>query len=270
MIGAIIGDIVGSRFEFHNTDTKDFEFFDRECTFTDDTVMTLAVAETIMRCFSKENSYDRLGEYAVHVFHEVGRMHPYCGYGGRFFRWMLGDVWVPYNSFGNGSAMRISPVGDVAKSIKQAKRMSYDLTAVTHNHAEGLKGAEAAVVAKKMLKMGKSRDEVIDFIGRKYYKIDKTVDEWRLENKGEHGREVCQVTVPQAFVCFKDGTDVEDVIRNAVSIGGDSDTIAAIAGGIAEACYEVPEKMKDTAMLYLTRDLRKICDRWDQFCVGVK
>lgn len=265
MIGAIIGDVVGSRFEFRNTDQKNFEFFHKDCCFTDDTVMTLAVGESIMRCYEYYENYDRLSDYAVEYFHEVGRRHPSCGYGGRFFNWMLGDVWVPYNSCGNGSAMRISPVGDIARSVSEAKDLSFKLTCITHNHLEGLLGAESAAIAKTMLKLGKSKEEVKEFIERHYYTLDKTVDWYRRENNGFHGAEICQVTMPQAFTCFFEGESFEDVIRNSVSIGGDSDTIAAIAGGIAEAYYEVPGWMKSSVRTYLTDDLKEILDRWEIF-----
>ena len=265
MIGAIIGDVVGSRFEFDNTDNKEFEFFTENCTFTDDTVMTCAVAESIMQCYETEGKFKKLSKYAVEVMHGIGRHYPYCGYGGRFFQWMLGDGWVPYNSCGNGSAMRISAVGDIAKSVKQAKKLSYKLTAITHNHPEGIKGAEAVAVAKVLLKNGKSKKAVRKYIEKHYYKLDKTVDDYRKENDGEHGREICQISVPQALVCFFEGENFEDVIRNCISIGGDSDTIAAIAGGIAEACYDIPQWMEKRVLSYLPEELYGIVKDWDSF-----
>lgn len=269
MIGAIIGDVVGSRFEFNNTDSKKFELFNGECDFTDDTVMTLAVAESIMKCFESRGNYEDLDTVAVSWLHRVGRRYPFCGYGGKFYQWMLGDIWSPYDSFGNGSAMRISAVGDIAKTVEEAKYLSDKLTCITHNHPEGMKGAEAAAVAKTMLKLGEKKDNVLDYIDQNYYKIDKTVDDYRKENDGKHGKEICQVTMPQAFVCFKEGKSFEDVIRNCVSIGGDSDTIAAIAGGVAEACYRVQKKMQKEVRKYLTKDLLDILNRWDVFCQEV-
>lgn len=262
MIGAIIGDIVGSVYEFHNIKTKKFELFTEESEFTDDTVMTCAVAQSIMEYFGNETS--ELSGTSVRVFHEVGRKHPYCGYGGKFFQWMMGDKWIPYNSYGNGSAMRISPVGDIAQNIGEAKSFAYKLTCITHNHPEGLKGAEAAAVAKVMLKEGKTLSQVESYINDHYYKLDKTVDEIRRETDG-HGKETCQVTMPQAFTCLFEGKDFEDVIRNCVSIGGDSDTIAAIAGGIAEAVFPVPEWMVKEAKSRLTPDLLDIVNRWERF-----
>lgn len=266
MIGAIIGDIVGSRFEFHNTNKKKFELFTEECRFTDDTVMTLAVAESLMR--SKKNGYLELPNVTARTMHEIGRRYPRAGYGGRFAKWMFSEIWIPYNSCGNGSAMRISAVGDIAESVEEAKKLSDAVTGITHNHPEGMKGAEAAAVAKVMLKTGSTLNQVESYINDHYYRLDKTVNEIRKETQGQHGKEICQVTMPQAFTCLFEGTDFEDVIRNCISIGGDSDTIAAIAGGIAEAVYPVPEEMKKTAKKFLTRDLRDIAARWERFTCG--
>ena len=264
MIGAIIGDVVGSRFEFSNTKTKDFELFTADCDFTDDTVMTCAVAKALMR--SSKNGYSDLQKVAVKTMHEVGRKHPNCGYGANFIKWMLLDNYGPYNSCGNGSAMRIAAVGDVAKTVEEAKKLAYDITCVSHNHPEGIKGAEAAAVAKVMLKNGASKAEVKDYIVSNYYDLSMTVDDYREMLDG-HGKEICQVTMPQAFECFFEGESFEDVIRNCISIGGDSDTIAAIAGGIAEAYYEVPEWMKKQVLRYLTWDLITIVYDFESFLV---
>lgn len=265
MIGAIVGDVIGSAYEFDNVKTKKFPLFTRETRFTDDTVMTCAVAESLMR--STKNDYKDLEDVAIETFHEVGRRHPACGFGGRFYRWMMGDVWVPYGSCGNGSAMRISPVGDIAKTPEEAIELANVLTRITHDHPEGLKGAEAAAVAKVMLKGGVKLNRVESFIDEYYYKMDKTVSELRAETDG-HGAELCQVSMPQAFTCLFDGVDFEDVIRNCVSIGGDSDTVAAIAGGIAEAIYPVPEEIKELALSFLTPDLLDIVERWERFTGG--
>ena len=262
MIGAIIGDIVGSRFEFNNFKSKDFEMFTDWNCFTDDTVMTCAVAESLMD--SKKNGFKDLQEVAVRDFREIGQGYPHCGYGAKFINWMYGYMDGAYNSCGNGSAMRISPVGDIAKDVEEAKKLSYDLTAITHNHPEGIKGAEAVSVAKVMLKQGMSKEEVKKYIEDNYYDLSTTVDEYRKKIEG-HGREICQVSVPQAFECFFEGKDFEDVIRNCISIGGDSDTIAAIAGGIAEVYYEVPKWMKDEAMTYLTWELWDIVNRFEEY-----
>ena len=263
--GAIIGDIIGSAYEFNNTNTKSFPLFSADSVLTDDSVMTLAVAESIMKCWEFRKSFDDLDSFAVSYLHRIGRRYPFCGYGGRFFRWMMEDVWAPYYSYGNGAAMRISAVGDIAKSVEEAKALSEKVTAITHNHPEGIKGAEACAVAKVLLKQGKSKEEVREYVQENYYDLSKTVDQYRKENNGEHGAEICQVSVPQAFVCLFEGADFEDVIRNCISIGGDSDTIAAIAGGIAEAIYPVPKKMEKKARKLLPEDLLNILDRWEVF-----
>lgn len=257
MIGAILGDIIGSRFEFNNVLSKDFELLTDDCCFTDDTVMTCAVAEALMR--SAPNGYADLSQVAVETMHEVGRHYPACGYGGHFFQWMLGDDWTPYNSCGNGSAMRISAVGDVATSVDEAKRLSYAVTAITHNHPEGLKGAEAAAVAKVLLKQGMSKEDLRGYVEKNYYEMPMTVKDYQKAWTG-HGKEICQVTMPQAFTCFFEGESFEDVIRNCISIGGDSDTIAAIAGGIAEAYYSIPEDLSNQLEHYLPPRLMKICN----------
>lgn len=255
MFGAIIGDIVGSRFEFNNFLRKEFEFMTPKCYFTDDSVMTCAVAQALMD--SKEDFSD-LQEKAVIAFQRIGQRYPNCGYGARFIDWMFSDNPRPYNSCGNGSAMRISPVGFAAKSVEEAKNLSNAVTRVTHNHPEGMKGAEAIAVAIVMARQGKSKDEIRTAM-EQYYPLDKTVAEYRNAWDG-HGKEICQVSVPQALVCFFEGGSYEDVIRNCISIGGDSDTIAAIAGGIAEAFYGVPDEYRILARSFLDERLLRICD----------
>lgn len=263
MIGAVVGDIVGSRFEFNNTKSKDFDFFHDDCRFTDDTVMTCAVAEALMRSWRK-NKFETLDEVAKDTLRDVGYWYPRCGYGRKFVEWMYGDNPQPYNSCGNGSAMRISPVGDIARSIEEAKELSYAVTAISHNHPEGIKGAEAAAVANFLARTGKDKDEIRSYMEDKYYDLSTTVDEYRDSLNG-HGKEICQVSVPQALRCFYEGKSYRDVIRNCISIGGDSDTIAAIAGGIAGAYYDVPEAVEYRAITYLDIALQSIIARFDAF-----
>ena len=254
MIGAIIGDIVGSRFEFHNHLSKEFELLTRDCCFTDDTVMTCAVAQGLMD--SKEDFSD-LSEKTVAAMQRIGRQFPNCGYGARFIHWMFSDNPEPYNSYGNGSAMRISPVGFAARDVEEAKKLSAAVTCVSHNHPEGMKGAEATAVAIVMARQGKTKDEIREVM-ESYYDLSTSVSEYRIKWQG-HGREVCQVSLPQALACFFEGESYEDVIRNCISIGGDSDTIAAIAGGIAEAYYGVPDVLQDRVWDYLPETLAEIC-----------
>ena len=253
MIGAIIGDIVGSRFEFHNHLSKDFEFLTQDCRFTDDTVMTCAVARALMD--SKED-YSDLSEKTITAMQQIGQKFPNCGYGARFIHWMFSDNPQPYNSCGNGSAMRISPIGFVARDVDEAKKLSAAVTCISHDHPEGMKGAEATAVAIVMAREGKSKDE-IKTVMEEYYDLSMTVEQYRDEWQG-HGKEICQISLPQALVCFFEGESYEDVIRNCISIGGDSDTIAAIAGGIAEAYYGVPEEYWIKAERYLPWSLLQI------------
>ena len=260
MIGAILGDIIGSRFEFNNIKTKEFELFTPSCSPTDDSVLTCAVAEALMRC---EGDYTELSECTVETMRAVGRKYPYCGFGGMFIRWLFADDPKPYNSFGNGSAMRISPVGFIARDVEEAKVLARKVTVVTHNHPEGMKGAEAAAVAIVMARQGCSKDEIRAVMERDYYKSVHSVDEYREIIRG-HGDETCQVSMPEALQCFYEGEDYEDVIRNCVSIGGDSDTLGAIAGGIAEAYFGVPEEMGVQLKNYLDPYLLGIVERFEK------
>ena len=197
MIGAIIGDIVGSRFEFHNLLSKDFEFLTEDCRFTDDTVMTCAVARALMDC---KEDYSDLSEKTVTAMQEIGRQFPNCGYGARFIHWMFSDNPQPYNSCGNGSAMRISPVGFAAKDVEEAKKLSAAVTLISHDHPDGMRGAEATAVAIVMAREGKSKDEIRKAM-EEYYDLSMTVGQYRDEWQG-HGKEICQVSLPQALVCF--------------------------------------------------------------------
>lgn len=256
MIGAIIGDIVGSRFEWNNIKTKDFDLFTAGCFFTDDSVMTIAVADALIRA---NGNIDVLSEYAVESMQLIGRPYPDCGYGGSFYHWMYSDNPRPYGSYGNGAAMRVSACGFAAKSLEEAKALSKAVTEVTHNHPEGIKGAEATAVAIYLARSGYSIEEIQQHISTKYYPMDFTLDEIRDTYEFN---ETCQDTVPQALKAFIESLDFEDAIRNAISIGGDSDTLAAITGGIAEAYYGVPQDIKDKALKYLDDDLLQIVNRF--------
>ena len=257
MIGAIIGDIVGSRFEWDNYRHKDFELFTSACFATDDSIMTLAIGKALME--SKKDWSD-LGEQAVRWMQEVGRPYPRCGYGGRFWDWMYSSNPQPYNSFGNGAAMRVSACGFVANSLEEAKKLSRAVTEVTHNHPEGLKGAEATTVAIYMARNGSTMAEIREVIDREYYPMNFMIDEIR---ETYEFNETCQNTVPQALMAFFESTSFEDAIRNAISVGGDSDTLAAITGGIAEAYYGVPEDIRAKAIKYLVGRLKAIFDLFE-------
>lgn len=252
MLGAIIGDIVGSRFEWNNHKDKDFEFLTYKCFPTDDSIMSLAVAKAILN--SKPDHSD-LSAMTVRYMQQLGNLYPDAGYGGMFGKWIKKKNPQPYKSFGNGAAMRVSAVGFAAKDLTEAKTMSGMVTCVTHNHPEGMKGAEATAVALFLAKSGKNMLEIRDVIDKEYYKMDFTLDGIRDSYKFN---ETCQETVPQALMAFFESTSFEDAIRNAISIGGDSDTLAAITGGIAEAYYGIPVDIRKHALTFLDERLMRI------------
>ena len=251
VIGAIIGDIVGSRFEFNNYRKKDFELFTEDCFFTDDTVMTLAVAKAI----EENKNIEKLADEVVDLMQSIGRPYPNCGYGGRFYGWMYSNQPKPYNSFGNGSAMRVAYCGEKANTIDEAKRLSYEVTKVTHNHYEGVKGAEAVAVCIFLANCNWSKEEIGQYVKQHYYELNFTIDEIRPTYKFN---ETCQETVPQAIQAFLESESFEDAIRIAISVGGDSDTLTAITGSIAGAYYGVPETLKNIALCYLDKRLLSI------------
>lgn len=252
MLGAIIGDIVGSRFEWNNNRSKQFEFMTYKCSVTDDSIMSLAIAKALLE---SKADYSDLSENAVKYMQEIGRHYPDCGYGGQFRKWIFSDDPKPYGSYGNGAAMRVSACGFVANSLEEAKQLSKAVTIVTHNHPEGLKGAEATAVAIFLARTGKSLLEIRDYITKNYYPLDFTLDGIR---DNYEFNESCQDTVPQALEAFFESKNFKDAIRNAISIGGDSDTLAAITGGIAEAYYGIPTEIRKHALTFLDERLLKI------------
>lgn len=249
MIGAIIGDIVGSRFEFNNHRNKDFELFAKDCFFTDDSIMSLSIAKALI---SAKSDYSDLSECAIHYMQSIGRNYPNCGYGGRFYQWMYSDDPQPYNSFGNGSAMRVSACGYVGNSIEEVVALSDAVTKISHNHEEGLKGAQATAVAVFLARTGSSLEQIRDYIVKHYYAIDFTIDYIR---DNYQFNETCQNTVPQALEAFFESKNFEDALRIAISVGGDSDTLAAITCAIAEAYYGVPQAIRDQAQSYLDKKM---------------
>ena len=333
MIGAIVGDIAGSRFEFRNIKTKDFELLvsgedvavnrkrdweerkcayaekmkaaadrkwwqlwrkraglgkmmsesgalisssiqvyeddqahpcrnlERPCRFTDDSVMTLAIAAALMD-WRKEGG--DLKGHAINRMQEFGLRYPDAGYGGRFWGWIRAKNPHPYNSWGNGSAMRVSACGWAGQTLDEVKAISLAVTEVTHNHPEGIKGAKATAVATFLARTGVTKDEIRDVIVRDYYPIDFTIDEIRPHYKFDVS---CQGSVPQALQAFFESTSFEDAIRNAVSIGGDSDTIAAIAGAVAGAYYGVPDDIREKAETFLSSDLLDTLHKFERMIV---
>ncbi len=252
MIGAIIGDTVGSRFEWDNNKSKEFTFLHPKCFLTDDSFMTLAIGAALLRC---KPDFNDLSAQAVQWMQEIGRAYPDGCYGGRFAQWLYEPNPQPYNSFGNGSAMRVSAVAYVGNSEQQVKELCHAVTAVTHNHPEGLKGAEATAMAIYLARTGSDMADIRRYIRRNYYDLNFTLDDiWEdyLFN------ETCQETVPQALQAFFESTGFEDAVRNAISIGGDSDTLAAITGSIAAAYYGVPDNIR-----------RKITGYMDEFQLSI-
>jgi len=252
LLGAIIGDIVGSRFEWNNNRSKQFDFLTYKCSVTDDSIMSLAIARALLE---SKADYSDLSKNAVKYMQGIGRHYPNCGYGGRFRDWIHSDNPKPYNSYGNGSAMRVSACGFVANSLEEVKKLSKAVTEVTHNHSEGLKGAEATAVAIFLARSGKNLLEIRDYITKNYYPLNFTLDGIR---DSYEFNESCQDTVPQALEAFFESKNFEDAIRNAISIGGDSDTLAAITGGIAEAYYGIPTEIRKHALTFLDERLLKI------------
>ena len=249
--GAIIGDIAGSRFEFDNYRKKDFAIFDKRCFFTDDTVMTLAVAQALLDC---RQDFSRLSEVCARTMRSVGRHYPGCGYGGKFNVWMFSDDMPAYRSFGNGSAMRVSPVAYAARDRRQVKELARAVTCVTHDHPEGIKGAEVTALLLFDALHGADK-AALRKTAEEYYPLDFTIDEIRPSYRFN---ETCQHTVPQALEAFFEARDFEDAVRTAVSVGGDSDTLAAIACSVAEGFFGVPEEMKTRAESYLDERLLRI------------
>ena len=250
MIGAIIGDIVGSVYERNPIKTKEFELVQDGCRFTDDTVMTCAVAYAVREYKARDN-VNVIGLFQKRMV-ELGQKYPDAGYGGKFAKWLQNPYRRPYNSFGNGSAMRVSACGQLADSLEEAHKLAVYSAEVTHNHPEGIKGAVAVAEAIWLAKNKKSKDEIKEHLSQ-YYDLDFTLDEIRPTYEFDV---TCQGSVPQAIRCFLEAESFEDAVRNAVSLGGDSDTQAAIAGSIAEVYFGIPARLKARAYNYLTPDLR--------------
>lgn len=258
MIGAIIGDTVGSRFEFHNIRTKDFEFLHKHCHPTDDSVMTIAVADAVLKWDSEGRpSYDRLSELAVSSMRSWGNRYPYAGYGGHFYQWLADPSMGPYNSCGNGSAMRISAVGWAATSLEECINMSRAVTQVTHNHPDGIKGAEATAVQIFLARNGMGLKDLEKYEKEHYYNYDYDL-QFLMKNYSWHS--LCNGTCQPAFQCLYESTGYEDSVRNCMAIGGDCDTTGAICGAISEAVYGVPEDLQEKVRAFLEEDQIRVVD----------
>lgn len=252
MTGAILGDIIGSRFEWRNNRSKDFELFAQRSTFTDDSVMTIAVAKALLECAP---DFSDLSGHTIRCMRLFGREYKGAGYGRMFKQWLMSDSDEPINSFGNGSAMRVSACAQVAQTMEQAMELAHKVTVVTHNHPEGIKGAQAVTAAIFLAKQGAGKDEIRTYIEENFYPLDFTLDEIR---ESYSFSATCQGSVPQAIEAFLESDSFEDAIRCAISIGGDSDTIAAMAGSIAEEFYGIPTALHSKLGGILYDDLMEV------------
>ena len=257
MLGAIIGDIVGSIYEFNNIRTMKFPLFTDKNFFTDDTIMTLAVAEIL------QNGYVNDNDKVIDTLKKWGRAYPDSGYGGRFYQWLFGPSRNPYGSFGNGSAMRVSACGWYGNSEEEVKDLATKVTIVTHNHPEGLKGAIVVATCIYYARIGKSKAFIKDYI-EKFYDVDFSYEELRKNYKFSA---TCQDSVPEALYCFLISDSFEETIRTTISIGGDCDTTSAIAGSIAEAFFGIPDNIKEEALKRLPKEIngcnaKKIIDKF--------
>jgi ADP-ribosylglycohydrolase len=248
MIGAIAGDIIGSVYEFHPIKTKDFPLFDARCRFTDDSVLTIAVADAIL-----EN-----GSYLESI-HDWGKRYPDAGYGGNFFSWLFHGPQEPYNSWGNGSAMRVCPVGFAFDTMDDVLAQAAASAMISHDHPEGIRDAQATALAVFLARTTQDKTAIKKEISALFgYDLDRTVDDIRRYYSFDVS---CQGTVPEAVIAFLESDSYEDAIRNAISLGGDSDTLACITGGIAEAFYGgIPEEIQNAAREYLTSEQLEIVD----------
>lgn len=263
-IGAIVGDVAGSRHEFNNIKTKEFELLADSCYITDDSVLTIATMKALLDGGTAEDfakSYRTIAKLHLLTKDLQGNFYG-TGYGAKFFRWLMTNDSQAYNSFGNGAPMRVSPVAWFYDDLDEAERVAEISASVSHNHPEGIKGAKSVAGVILLARMGKDKPSIKKYVEQRYdYNLDFTLDE--IRGTYEHS-EASQDTVPQAIVAFLEGLDFEDVIRNAVSIGGDSDTISAIAGSIAEAFYGVPDHIHERTLKYIPNHLLEIVSSFSE------
>jgi ADP-ribosylglycohydrolase len=241
LLGAIIGDIAGSIYAFDNIKTKDFHFLSKGCTFTDDSVLTIAVGMALLH---DDNDYITLSKNTVHWMRSLGRKFPNAGFGNMFYDWLFATNPKPYESYGNGAGMRVSACGIVGTSIKEVQQLSRAVTRVTHNHPESYQAADAIAISVFLLRKGYSKEALKTFIQKHFYALDFTLDTIR---ESYRFTERALDSTPEAIVAFLESTSFEDAIRNAISIGGDSDTIAAMTGSLAAEFYGIPTSIQHEA-----------------------
>lgn len=256
MLGAVAGDIIGSIYESRPIKSKDFELFSRDCRFTDDSVLTVATAWAIM----EKQDYGK-------AYKQFARTYPNAGYGGSFIQWVFSDSYAPYGSWGNGAAMRVSPVGWAFKSESEVLEQAEKSSSVTHNHPEGIKGAQAAALAVFLARKGSDKQDIKQKISDTFdYDLNQTVKQIRKVYRFDPS---CQGTVPQAIVSFLESENYEDAVRNAISLGGDSDTLACITGAVAEAYYkDIPEKIITETRNKLPEELLDIVNNFYKIYSG--
>ena len=261
MLGAILGDIIGSRFEFdRGGKTKDFKLFTDESCFIDDTVMTIAVGEALLN--SEKLNEDDFKENLISSMKKWGRKYPNAGYGARFYWWLKEENPKPYGSYGNGSAMRVSSVGWLYPTLEKTLEVARWTAEVSHNHIEGIKGAECTAAVIYLSRIGKNKEEIKDYVLKHYdYSLSESLDE--LRNRHKHV-ETCMDSLPKALVSFFEGNSYEDVIRNAVSLGGDTDTLAAIAGAMAESYYGIPEELQKDGLKRIPNDFIEVINKFNK------
>ena len=262
MYGAILGDIIGEPYEFDRGDKKkEFPLFSRKPSFTDDTVMTIAICDGILKA-GLDADETTMKTQMITSMQLWGHKYPDAGYGGRFYTWLAEEDTKPYGSWGNGSAMRVSSIGWLFDTLERTREVARWSAEVTHNHPEGVKGAESVAAVIWLGRNGYSKEEIRDYVIREFgYDLSRTCDEIRPYY---HHVESCQETVPEAITAFLEGDSFEDVIRTAVSLGGDCDTLTCIAGGMAEAYYGLPEFFRDACLSYVTKDIQSVIERFDQ------
>ena len=262
ILGAIIGDVVGSIYEFNNIKTKEFKLFTSGSTFTDDTVMTLAVASALRKWKKGETIKPKdFTKAVIEAMKSFGKKYPNAGYARRFRNWLTSRTTKPYGSFGNGSAMRVSPVAWYFDDLETVEKFAALNAEVTHNHPEGIKGAQAAAAAIFLARTGKSKSAIRGYIETKYdYDLSRTCDQIREVYTFDGS---CQGTVPEAITAFLDAENFEDALRNAISLGGDSDTLAAITCSIAQGMWGVPEDIEKAAREKLDDFLNAELDKWE-------
>lgn len=261
MYGAIIGDIIGSPYEFNmGKKTKKFPLFIRSSMFTDDTVMTIAVGDALMRA-GKDADLDTIRHEVIRSMQDWGSRYMDAGYGARFYGWLQEEDPQPYNSYGNGSAMRVSAAGWLYDTLERTRAVARATADVTHNHPEGIKGAEATASVIFLARNGANKEEIIEYITQEFeYDLSRTIDEIR---PGYRHVESCQGTVPEAISAFIEGYDFEDVVRTAVSLGGDCDTLTDIAAAMGEAAYDMPDELRAEVRNRIPAEMVDVLDRFD-------